>query len=179
MRLHALLVVAAVAASTLSAQENPQPRPGEQHSVTISGVSIGADYAGREALCSEIRAMSTRTKNVPILPEGAELRCGGNASTTFELLLSESPTSIDQFLCEFAAKPSTLVFYQMRPIALKSGANATFPEEISEKLEPLGVRSVGSLLGAFDFVELILRTGSTDEPIRQIGIHELGLICAQ
>jgi hypothetical protein len=178
MRFQALLVVAAVSASTLFGQANRRPLPEDLGLLAITGVSIGADYAGREALCSELRAMSTRSKNVVIVPDGAELQCHGDGSTTFAFLLSETPNSVDQFICEFAAKPSTLVFYQMRAIALKSGAIVTSPEEISEKLQPLGVHSLGSLLAAFDFLDLTLRVGGTSNSLRQIGIHELGLLCA-
>lgn len=177
MRLDVLLNVLVLSAAPLLSQEFSTQFPQEFRTAAIGGVSIGADYAGREALCEQLRLMSTRPKDVPILPEGAELLCVGDGSPTFVLRLKAAPASADKFLCEFATQPSSLVFYQIRPIALKSGSTVTPPDDLSGKLQPLGVRTLGDLLGAFGFIDLELRRSAAKESFRQIGVHELHLLC--
>lgn len=178
MRLLALLMVVILSTIALGAQVARRPPSQENVDLAIGGVAIGADYAGRESLCVELRLMSTRAKNVRVLPQDAELLCRGGANGTFSLVIDKPPSSVDQFICEVASQPSTLVFYQMRPIALKSSAAVTSPEELSEKLQPLGVRPLGDLLAAFGFVDLRVRLTDSEDPVRQIGVHELGLLCA-
>jgi len=51
------------------------------------------------------------------------------------------------------------------------------PQELSEKLQPLGITTVGRLLGSFGFVNLQLRHGGEKQPSREIGLHELHLLC--
>jgi hypothetical protein len=172
-----LLSVAALSVPLLLAQEVGRQPPGGLGVSAIGGVSVGADYAGREALCEEFRLMSTRAKDVRILSENSELHCDANGSLTFSVILNEAPASVDQFVCDFVDKPSSLIFYQMRAIALRSGSTVTPPEELSEKLQPLGVRNLGSLLGAFDFVQLEVRRAGAKGSIREIGVHELHLLC--
>lgn len=159
----------------------PAQRPGElrtiPESVAIDRVSVGADYAGREALCAQIRLMSTRTQDVPVLPKNVELLCDGDGSTTFALRFETAPAVADKAICDLAGRPSSIVFYQMRPIALRSGSTVTMAQELSEKLQPLGVTTVGRLLGSFGFVNLELRRDDSKRPFRQIGLHELHLLC--
>ncbi|MDA1233605.1 MAG: hypothetical protein O3A53_02260 [Acidobacteria bacterium] len=168
-------LVAACAVSALA------QRPGElrmiPNSVAIDRVSVGADYAGREALCEQLRQMSTRSKDVPVLPENAELLCDGDGSSTFALRFQTTPASADKVICDLAAKPSSIVFYQMRPIALRSGSTVTMAQELAEKLQPSGVTTVGRLLGSFGFVNLQLRRRDAQQPLREIGLHELHLLC--
>lgn len=176
MRLLALLGLCLSSVSALSAQ-----RPGElrtiPESVSIDRVSVGADYAGREALCAQIRLMSSRANDVPVLPENAELLCDGDGSTTFALRYKAAPTLPDKAICDLAGKPSSIVFYQMRPIALRSGSTVTMAQELSEKLQPSGITTVGRLLGSFGFVNLELRVGEVKKSVREIGLHELHLLC--
>ena len=176
MKLAAGIVLVAVSAIALPAQ-----RPGElrtlPESVSIDRVSVGADYAGREALCAQIRLMSTRAQDVPVLPEKVELLCDGDGRTTFALRYETAPAIADKAICDLAGKPSSIVFYQMRPIALRSGSTVTMAQELSEKLQPLGITTVGRLLGSFGFVNLELRRGDAKKPLREIGLHELHLLC--
>jgi hypothetical protein len=51
------------------------------------------------------------------------------------------------------------------------------PEELSAKLQPLGVGNVGRLLESFGFVNLELRRGDAKQPFREVGVHELHLLC--
>ena len=176
MKLAALFSLVIACAVSALAQ-----RPGELRmipkSVAIDRVSVGADYAGREALCEQLRLMSTRSKDVPVLPENAELLCDGDGSSTFALRFQTTPGSADKLICDLAAKPSSIVFYQMRPIALRSGSTVTLAQELAEKLQPSGVTTVGRLLGSFGFVNLELRRGDARQPLREIGLHELHLLC--
>lgn len=176
MKLLALLSLVAACTLPASAQRPGEAR-GIEKSIVIDRVSAGADYAGREALCEQFRLMSTRSKDVPVLPENAELLCDGNGSTTFALRFKTTPALPDKLICDISAKPSSIVFYQMRPIALRSGSTVTMAQELSEKLQPLGVTTVGSLLGSFGFVRLELRRGDAKQPFREIGLHELHLLC--
>lgn len=176
MKLAVLLSLA-----TLGAVLAPAQRPGEMRSsldaVVVDRVSVRADHTGREALCEQLHRMSARTQDVPVLPENAELICDGNGSATFALSFAATPDQADQMICEFTSKPSSIVFYQMRPIALRSGSTVTLPQDLSEKLQPLGVTTVGELLGSFGFVTLELRRGDAKQPVREIGLHELPLLC--
>jgi hypothetical protein len=176
MKLAALLSLVAACAVSLQAQ-----RPGELRvmtdSVAIDRVSVGADYAGREALCDQLRLMSTRSNDVPVLPQNAELLCDGPGSTIFALRFQSTPASTDKLICDFSAKPGSIVFYQMRPIALRSGSTVTMPEDLSEKLQPLGITTVGRLLESFGFINLELRRGDAKQPLREVGLHELHLLC--
>jgi hypothetical protein len=99
-------------------------RPGEMRNslgaTTVDRVAIGADDAGREALCEQIRLMSTRARDVRILPEGVELLCDGSDATTFALRFQTAPALTEKLICDLVDKPSSLVFYQMRPIALRA-----------------------------------------------------------
>ena len=176
MRALAVLGLSVLGVSTLSAQQ-PDDLQSRLGSVAIDRVSAGADYAGREALCEQLRRMSTRAQDVPVLPESAELLCDGDGSTTFALRLKTTPARTDKLICDLASQPSSIVFYQMRPIALRSGSTVTMAEELSEKLQPLGVTTVGRLLDSFGFVNLELRRGNAKEPLRKIGVHELHLLC--
>lgn len=166
---------------TLGAILASAQRPGEMRthldSIAVDRVSVRADYAGREALCAQIRLMSTRANDVPLLPENAELKCDGDGSTTFALHFATTPALADKVICDLAGKPSSIAFYQMRPIALRSGSTVTLPQDLSEKLQPLGVTSLGGLLGSFGFVNLELRRGDAKQPLREIGLHELPLLC--
>ncbi len=171
-----LIGLSAICAVSLSAQRPSELRGGHE-SVVIDRVSVGADYAGREALCAQIRLMSKRATDVPVLPENVELLCDGDASTTFALRFPTAPALADKVICDLAGKPSSIVFYQMRPIALRSGSTVTMAQDLSEKLQPLGVTTVGSLLGSFGFVNLELRRGDVQKPFREIGLHELHLLC--
>ena len=165
MKLAALFSLVIACAVSALAQ-----RPGELRmipkSVAIDRVSVGADYAGREALCEQLRLMSTRFKDVPVLPENAELLCDGDGSSSFALRFQTTPASGDEVICDLAAKPSSIVFYQMRPIALRSGSTVTMAQELSAKLQPSGVTTVGRLLGSFGFVSLELRLGDAQQPLR-------------
>lgn len=176
IKLAVVIIIIAACAVLLPAQ-----RPGElrtiPESVSIDRVSVGADYAGREALCAQIRQMSTRTQDVPILPENVELLCDGDGITTFALRFQTTPALADKAICDLTGKPSSIVFYQMRPIALRSGSTVTMAQELSEKLQPLGVTTVGRLLVSFGFVNLELRRGVAKKPFREIGLHELHLLC--
>lgn len=146
-------------------------------SIAVDRVSVGADDAGREALCEQIRQMSTRARDVPVLPENAELLCQGDGSTIFALRFRVPPARSDKAICDLAGLPSSIVFYQMRPIALRRGSPVTLAQELSEKLQPLGVTTVGSLLSSFGFVNLELWRGEAQQPFREIGLHELHLLC--
>jgi hypothetical protein len=176
MKLAVLLSLVAVCAVLASAQR-PEELRGGPDSVVIDRVSVRADYAGREALCAQLRLMSIRVQDVPVLPENAELLCDGDGSTTFALRFKTTPALADQVICELARKPSSIVFYQMRPIALRSGSTVTLAQDLSEKLQPLGVTTVGGLLGSFGFVNFELRRGDETKPFREIGLHELHLLC--
>jgi hypothetical protein len=176
MKLAVLFSLVAVCTVPLTAQRPSERRDGPV-SIAIDRVSVGADYAGREALCAQMRLMSTRANDVPVLPENAELLCDGDGSKTFALRFATAAGPVDKVICDLAAKPSSIVFYQMRPIALRSGSTVTLPQELSEKLQPLGVRTVGSLLGSFGFVNLELRRGDAKQAFREIGLHELHLLC--
>ena len=145
--------------------------------IAVDRVAVGADDAGREALCEQIRLMSTRAREVPILPENVELLCDGSDSTTFALRFQIAPALTEKLICDLVEKPSSIVFYQMRPIALRRGSTVTLPQELSEKLQPLGVTTVGSLLSSFGFVNLELRRGDAKQPFREIGLHEVHLLC--
>lgn len=176
MKLAALLGLVAACTLPASAQRPGEAR-GIEKSIVIDRVSAGADYAGREALCDQLRLMSTRSKDVPVIPENAELQCDGPGSTIFALRLQTPPASTDKLICDLTAKPSSIVFYQMRPIALRSGSTVTMAQDLSEKLQPLGVTTVGSLLESFGFIKLELRRGDAKQPFREIGLHELHLLC--
>jgi len=176
MKLAGLFSLVAVCAVVATAQRPSELRDGPA-SVVIDRVSVGADYAGREALCAQIRLMSTRAQDVPILPENVALLCDADGSTTFALHFKTAPALADKAICDLVGKPSSIVFYQMRPIALRSGSTVSMPQELSEKLQPLGVTTVGRLLGSFGFVNLELRRGQVQKPFREIGLHELHLLC--
>jgi hypothetical protein len=176
MKLAAAIGLIAICAVSLPAQRPSELRGGPE-SVVIDRVSVGADHAGREALCVQLRLMSTRIKDVQVLPENAELLCDGDGSSTFALRFETAPALADKVICDLARKPSSIVFYQMRPIALRRGSTVTLAQELSEKLQPLGVTTVGSLLGSFGFVNLELRRGDGKQPFRVIGLHELHLLC--
>ena len=176
MKLAVLLSLVAVWAVVALAQRTGEMRS-SLDSIAVDRVSVRADYAGREALCEQLRRMSARTNDVPILPENVELLCDGDGSTTFALRFETTPAPADELICELARKPSSIVFYQMRPIALRRASPVTMPEELSAKLQPLGVANVGRLLESFGFVNLELRRGDGKQPFREVGVHELHLLC--
>jgi hypothetical protein len=176
MKHAAVIGLMAICAVSLTAQRPNELRGGPE-SVVIDRVSVGADYAGRENLCAQIRLMSTRANDVPVLPEDVELLCDGDGSSTFALRFETAPALADQVICDLAGKPSSIVFYQMRPIALRSGSTVTMAQDLSAKLQPLGVTTLGRLLGSFGFVNLELRRGDAKQPFREIGLHELPLLC--
>ena len=66
MKLAALVSLVAVCA-VLARAQRPDELRGSLDSVVIDRVSVRADYAGREALCSQMRLMSTRAKDVIML----------------------------------------------------------------------------------------------------------------
>ena len=176
MRHAAVIGLTVVCAVSLWAQR-PEAARGGPDSVVVDRISVGADYAGRQALCEQLRRMSTRPQDVPVLPENAELLCDGESSTTFALRFQTTPVLADKVICDLAIKPSSIVFYQMRPIALRRGSTVTMTQDLSEKLQPWGVTDVGRLLAAFGFVNLELRRGDAKQPFREIGLHELHLLC--
>ncbi len=145
--------------------------------IAVDRVAVGADGTGREALCEQIRLMSTRPRDIPILPDEVELLCDGGDATTFALRFRIAPALTEKLICDLVEKPSSIVFYQMRPIALRRGSTVMLAQELSEKLQPLGVTTVGRLLGSFGFVNLELRRGDAKEPFREIGLHEVHLLC--
>lgn len=166
----ALLLAGAV---TIWGQAAP-PRPFDQPA--LAGVSVGADDTGRRALCEELRRLAADPEALFQLPDRGELACRGDAVDRVELRLPD-PRGAPDGICRLAATPAPLVFGGMRPFPLNRRSPPSDPSELQLILERLGVRTLGGVLGAFDFASVTLREAGSGGWSRTVDVHELELAC--
>ncbi|MBI1358254.1 MAG: hypothetical protein GC160_28295 [Acidobacteria bacterium] len=137
---------------------------------SVEQVSLGADAAGRRALCRELAAAKSIRR---LLVHGPDLLldCPDAAAKHLTIRSNPPPANALATLCEIARKPAGLVYTAIGPIALRSGAAPLAGVDLAERLEPLGVRSFGDLLFVFGFDSIAL-AGPDQAPAAEAPLHQ-------
>ena len=173
-----LLAAVTLWAAALAAQQGPTPTQLARMTLSIAEVRIGADEHGRSELCSRLREM--REQGVPVVPaaNGGELgvECAGRPAAVLVLRLSEDLADPRRALCEYAAAPAGLVFERVDWMLLRRGGPPVSGEQMRSRLEPLGVRTLASLMFAFGFERIEVRAGA--ETLFEAPLHQIDGFCA-
>ena len=172
---------AALSVSSLAGQQSASRSPRElaESTLNIGEVRIGAEEHGRSELCEKLREM--REQGFPVVSsaegEALAVQCEGRPAKALVLRLSSAVANPKAAVCEYGAAPAALAYDRIDWVTLRRGGLAMTGEEIRNRLEPLGVHTLGALLFAFGFERLEARDGG-GKALVTAPLHQIDGFCA-